>query len=107
MRIVCAQDMGVVINPEGAKIQMEGCITMGLGYTLSEEIHFNGGQILTRNFDTYELPRFSWMPEIETVLVKNDEPTPQGGGEPAIVRSGQSWRTPSSTPPAPGCSRCR
>jgi nicotinate dehydrogenase subunit B len=88
VRIVCAQDMGVVINPDGAKMQMEGCVMMGLGYTLSEEVRFNGGQILTRNFDTYELPRFSGMPEVETVLVKNDELTPQGGGEPAIVPVG-------------------
>jgi nicotinate dehydrogenase subunit B len=87
-RIVCAQDMGVVINPDGAKMQMEGCLMMGLGYTLSEEVRFNGGRILTRNFDTYEVPRFSGMPEIETVLVKNDELTPQGGGEPAIVPVG-------------------
>jgi len=28
--VVCAQDMGIVINPEGARLQMEGCITMGL-----------------------------------------------------------------------------
>jgi nicotinate dehydrogenase subunit B len=87
-RIVCAQDMGVVINSDGAKMQMEGCVMMGLGYTLSEEVRFNGGQILTRNFDAYEVPRFSGMPEIETVLVKNDELTPQGGGEPAIVPVG-------------------
>jgi nicotinate dehydrogenase subunit B len=87
-RIVCAQDMGVVINPEGAILQMEGCITMGLGYTLSEELRFNGGEILDRNFGTYELPRFSSLPEIETILVKNDELTPQGGGEPAIVPVG-------------------
>jgi len=84
-RIVCAQEMGIVINPEGATMQMEGCITMGLGYALSEEVHFRGGEILDRNFDTYELPRFSWLPQIETVLVKNDELLPQGGGEPAIV----------------------
>jgi nicotinate dehydrogenase subunit B len=84
-RIVCAQEMGIVINPEGATMQMEGCITMGLGYTLSEEVHFRGGEVLDRNFDTYELPRFSWLPQIETILVKNDELSPQGGGEPAIV----------------------
>jgi isoquinoline 1-oxidoreductase len=87
-RIVCAQDMGFVINPEGATMQMEGCIMMGLGYTLSEDIRFNGGQILTTNFDTYELPRFSWMPQIETTLVKNDELPPKGGGEPPIVPIG-------------------
>lgn len=87
-RIVCAQDMGIVINPEGAQMQMEGCIMMGLGYALSEEIRFKGGELLTKNFDTYEVPRFSGLPEIDTVLVKNDELTPQGGGEPAIVPVG-------------------
>lgn len=30
-RVVCAQDMGIVVNPEGAQIQIEGCVTMGLG----------------------------------------------------------------------------
>ena len=87
-RIVCAQDMGVVINPDGATMQMEGCIMMALGYTLSEEVRFDGGRILTKNFDTYALPRFSGMPALETVLVKNDELTPQGGGEPALVPVG-------------------
>ncbi len=87
-RVVAAQEMGVVINPIGATMQMEGCITMGLGYTLSEDVHFKGGELLERNFDTYELPRFSWLPEIETILVKNDEIGPKGGGEPAIVPLG-------------------
>lgn len=87
-RVVCSQDMGFVINPEGAKIQMEGCITMGLGYTLSEDINFKGGQIFTTNFDTYELPRFSQLPQIETILIKNDQLSPKGGGEPAIVPLG-------------------
>ena len=45
-RVVCAQDTGEVINPEGVRLQIAGCITMGLGYVLSEEIHFSGGKIL-------------------------------------------------------------
>ncbi len=87
-RVVCAQDMGLVVNPDGAKMQMEGCITMGLGYAFSENLRFRGGEILDKNFDTYEIPRFSWVPKIETVLVSNDELDPQGGGEPAIVCMG-------------------
>jgi CO/xanthine dehydrogenase Mo-binding subunit len=87
-RVVCAQDMGVVVNPDGATMQVEGCITMGLGYVLSEEVQIRGGQVLDQNFDTYQVPRFSWLPRIETVLVKNDAVTPQGGGEPAIVPMG-------------------
>jgi isoquinoline 1-oxidoreductase len=87
-RVLCAQDMGLVINPEGATIQVEGCITMGLGYTLTEDIHFKNGMILDRNFDTYELPRFSAVPKIETVLLDlKDEPA-HGGGEPAIILVG-------------------
>ncbi len=87
-RVVCAQDMGIVVNPEGAILQIEGCITMGLGYALSEEIHFKGGEILDRNFDTYELPRFSWLPQIESVLLEAEDISPQGGGEPAIICMG-------------------
>jgi len=87
-RIVCAQDMGIVVNPEGATMQMEGCITMGLGYVLREEVRIKDGKVLDENFDSYEIPRFSWLPRIETVLVKNDALTPQGGGEPAIVPMG-------------------
>ncbi|UCF17728.1 MAG: xanthine dehydrogenase family protein, partial [Phycisphaerales bacterium] len=44
-RVVCAQDMGLVINPEGVTLQVEGCITMGLGYALSEEVNFSGGVV--------------------------------------------------------------
>ena len=61
---------------------------MGLGYVLSEEIKFKGGEILDSNFDTYELPRFAAVPRIETILIKNDDLSPQGGGEPAIVPMG-------------------
>jgi isoquinoline 1-oxidoreductase len=87
-RVVCAQEMGVVINPEGAILQIEGCITMGLGYALTEEVHFKGGAILDTNFDTYSLPRFSWVPKIESVLVEANDIPPQGGGEPAIILMG-------------------
>jgi nicotinate dehydrogenase subunit B len=88
LRVVLAQDMGPVMNPEGARKQIEGCVAMGLGYSLSEEIRFRGGDVKDRNFDTYRLPRFSWMPKIETVLVENLEIEPQGCGEPAITCMG-------------------
>jgi len=84
-RIVHAQDMGLAIHPEGARRQMEGCLTMGLGYSLAEEVDFKGGQISPKNFDTYAIPCFSWLPKIETVLVEARDLPPQGGGEPPIV----------------------
>jgi isoquinoline 1-oxidoreductase len=88
LRVVCAQDMGEIINPEGATLQMEGCITMGLGFALSEQVRFDGRRVLSENFDTYEIPKFSWLPTIETVLVENTELPPSGGGEPPIATMG-------------------
>jgi isoquinoline 1-oxidoreductase len=84
-RVTIAQDLGQVINPEGARVQMEGCVTMGLSSVLTEEIRFKGGDIQDRNYDTYDITRFSWAPEIETVLIDNPELAPQGCGEPTIT----------------------
>jgi nicotinate dehydrogenase subunit B len=87
-RALWVQEMGLVINPAGAKIQMEGAITMGLGYALSEEIHFKDGAIRDLNFDRYVLPRFSWVPKLETVILDADDSPPQGGGEPSVILTG-------------------
>jgi len=87
-QVVCAQDMGEIINPQGAKIQIEGGITMGISAALSEEIEFSGGKILTRNFDSYQITRFSDAPPIEIVLIDNPDIPPQGCGEPAITTVG-------------------
>ena len=89
LRVVTAQDMGLVINPQGAIIQVEGCVNMGLGYAFSEEIFFNGGDIKVKNFDRYDITRFSIIPpKLETVLLDLPDEPPQGGGEPGIVTVG-------------------
>jgi nicotinate dehydrogenase subunit B len=88
VRMICAQDMGIIVNPAGARMQIEGGLAMGIGYVLTEELRFHGGEVLDQNFDTYHLPRFSAIPRIEAVLVKNDELAPQGCGEPAITTAG-------------------
>jgi CO/xanthine dehydrogenase Mo-binding subunit len=75
-RVCCTQEMGIVINPQGATIQMEGCITMGLGYALTEEVHFKGGDVLDRNLNRYQVPRISSLPRIETHIVEADEIPP-------------------------------
>jgi nicotinate dehydrogenase subunit B len=87
-RMVCAQDMGLVVNPHGASIQSEGGITMGLGYALTEDIEFEGGKINSRNFDTYQITTFSMTPKIEIYFIDDPDSAPQGGGEPAIICAG-------------------
>mgnify|MGYP005837127903 CR=1 FL=1 len=88
LRLACAQDMGLCVNPQGALIQMEGCLTMGLGYALAEELFFEGGNIKTRGYDTYEIPRFSWVPKLDCLILDRKDKAPQGGGEPAIIAVG-------------------
>jgi CO/xanthine dehydrogenase Mo-binding subunit len=87
-RVVCAQDQGVIVSEDGSRQQMEGCITMGLGYTLAEEVRFRGSEVLDRNFDTYSIPRFSWVPKIETILIRNPDSPASGCGEPSIAPMG-------------------
>jgi nicotinate dehydrogenase subunit B len=89
IRAVCSQDMGMCVNPQGSILQVEGCITMGLGYALSEDVEFRGGSVITENFDTYQLPVFSMVPEIiETEILDRMDQPPQGCGEPAIICMG-------------------
>ena len=87
-RVVTAVDAGVIVNPEGTRQQVEGCIGMGMGCALSEEVRFSNGEVLARNFDSYEIPRFSAMPKMEVVLVDNPELAPDGIAEPPIITLG-------------------
>jgi nicotinate dehydrogenase subunit B len=84
-RVVMALDLGLVMNQDGMRQQAEGCAMMGLGAALAEEIRFRNGEVLNRNFDSYEIPRFSWLPKTEIVLVDNPENPALGGGEPPII----------------------
>lgn len=87
-RVVMALDLGQVVNPDGIRQQAEGAVMMGLGSALSEEVTFRNGDVLTRNFDSYRIARFSWLPKIEIVLVDNPESPALGGGEPPIIAMG-------------------
>jgi isoquinoline 1-oxidoreductase len=88
-RAVVGQDMGQVVNPEGTIIQAEGCVNMGLGYTLTEDVEFDWGEVKSANFGDYQLPLFSTIPPIiETELADAMDQPPQGGGEPAIICMG-------------------
>jgi isoquinoline 1-oxidoreductase len=87
-RFVLAQDQGLTLNSDGTRQQMEGAITMGLGYSLTEEVRFRGGDVIDRNFDSYQIPRFSWVPKIETVVIDNPGTPAQGCGEPPIITTG-------------------
>ena len=69
-RVVAVQDVGRAINPQIVEGQIEGCIMMGIGWTLKEI--FEPGK--TDSFAKYPLPRSIEVPEIKIILVETNEP---------------------------------
>jgi len=84
-RVVSALDCGLVVNPEGARNQMEGAIVMGLGTALYEAIEFENGRLLNAGFARYRVPRINDAPQIEVHLVGDPTTPSTGAGEPGIV----------------------
>jgi xanthine dehydrogenase YagR molybdenum-binding subunit len=91
-RITAIHDVGRVINPLGARSQVEGGIVQGIGHTLSEQrlLDPSTGTVLTQTLDAYKLPTIADVPEIVAEFV--DEPDThltnlgsKGLGEPPIV----------------------
>ena len=84
-RVATSLDCGLVVNPEGAKNQMEGAIVMGLGTALYESIEFESGRLLNAGFTRYRVPRSNNAPAIDVDLVGDAETPSTGAGEPGIV----------------------
>jgi xanthine dehydrogenase YagR molybdenum-binding subunit len=91
-RVAAAHDVGRIINPLGARSQVEGGIIQGIGHTLSEQrlMDMETGRILTTSLDAYRMPTIADVPEIVCEFV--DEPDKhltslgsKGLGEPPIV----------------------
>jgi isoquinoline 1-oxidoreductase beta subunit len=82
-RVVCAVDCGIVINPTGARAQVEGGILHGLSATLYGEITIASGGVVEGNFDTYPLLGIDEAPQVEIHFVSSTEP-PTGLGEMAF-----------------------
>ena len=90
IRIAAAHDCGTAINPMLVEGQVQGGISMGIGFALQEEMLFdeNGLQI-NPNLTNYIMPTSLDMPEIEVDIVENFDPTgpfgAKGVGEPTSV----------------------
>lgn len=83
-KVHCAVDCGIVVNPEGARNQIEGGVIDGIGHAMYSSIGFSNGVPNESNFDRYKLIRHNQAPiKIETHFVKN-EIDPTGLGEPGL-----------------------
>jgi len=76
---------GRVVNREGAELQNEGSMIMGLGTALLEGVLFADGQVTNANFSDYNIPAMDDMPEsLSHELVEREGAQVQGLGETAL-----------------------
>lgn len=82
-RIVAAVDVGIPVNPDVIRAQVEGAVGFALSAVLRNRITLKDGQVQEHNFDAYEPTRMSEMPKVEVHIVPS-QAAPTGIGEPGV-----------------------
>ena len=90
LRYTAIQDVGRAIHPSYVEGQMQGGVTQGIGWALSEEyVYDKQGRLDNAGFLDYRVPVASDLPMIEAVMVENANPRhpfgARGVGEVPIV----------------------
>jgi CO/xanthine dehydrogenase Mo-binding subunit len=92
LNFIAVHDVGRVVNPVGARGQVEGGVVQGIGYALTENLRTNdAGVIVNGNFHDYRLPTIADVPpNIETVFIETNHSHTgpfgaKGLGEPPVI----------------------
>jgi CO/xanthine dehydrogenase Mo-binding subunit len=92
LRYVAAHDVGTILNPVGARGQVEGGVVQGLGYALYEQLQVaDDGVVRNADLVDYRLPTIADAPRsIETIFVESHPGTggpygAKGLGEPPVM----------------------
>jgi isoquinoline 1-oxidoreductase len=84
-RVTQVFECGAILNPDNLLSQVQGCILMGMGPALREEMQFEKGSILNASFGSYLVPRFADVPELDIHLLDRPDLASVGGGETPII----------------------
>jgi xanthine dehydrogenase D subunit len=91
VRVDTAQDVGLAINPESIRGQIEGGILQGVGLAIMEELVLDGGKMRNATFTDYLLPTILDAPEVEALLIEQEGSWgpfgAKGVGEPPTISS--------------------
>ncbi|HEY7654184.1 MAG TPA: molybdopterin cofactor-binding domain-containing protein [Methylomirabilota bacterium] len=82
-RVVCAQDCGLMINPECVQSQVEGNILQTLSRALHEEVVYDRDRVTTVDWASYPILTFPEVPALEFELIQRLDQPPLGTGEAA------------------------
>ena len=86
-KVTVAVDCGIVVNPTGARNQVEGGVLDGIGHAMYSDFSFKDGKPEFKNFDTYRLIRMQETPKVLVHFVENNL-SPTGLGEPGLPPAG-------------------
>ena len=84
-RVVVAHDCGQIINPDGVRAQVEGCVIQTVSRTLKEELKWDRSRVTSLDWATYPILRFPEVPKVEIELINRPTEPPWGVGEPAAA----------------------
>lgn len=85
-RVFVAHDCGLIINPDGLRNQIQGCVIQTLSRTLKEEVQFSRKEMISIDWITYPILKFSELPsEVVISLLDRPDLPPVGSGEPTAL----------------------
>jgi CO/xanthine dehydrogenase Mo-binding subunit len=84
-RVTCAHDCGLIINPDGLRNQVEGCIVQTLSRALHEEVTFDRSRVTSVDWVSYPILRFPEAPAVDVLLIDRPNEPLVGAGEAATA----------------------
>jgi CO/xanthine dehydrogenase Mo-binding subunit len=81
--LTIAADLGEVVNPDGARNQLEGGAIQATSWTLKERVRFDRRHITSQDWESYPILRFSEVPGVRVDLVERPGSPSLGSGEAA------------------------
>ncbi|MGH8870648.1 MAG: molybdopterin cofactor-binding domain-containing protein [Acidimicrobiia bacterium] len=91
VRVDTAQDVGLALNPDSVRGQIEGGILQGVGLAIMEELVMKDGVMLNPTFTDYLLPTILDAPDVEALLIEQEGSWgpygAKGVGEPPTISS--------------------
>ncbi len=85
LRVACAHDCGLMINPDAVRAQVEGCILQTLSRTLFEEVTFDRSRVTSADWASYPILTFPDVPYLDIALIDRRHERPVGADEAAAA----------------------
>jgi nicotinate dehydrogenase subunit B len=86
-KVTCAQDSGMMINPDGVRHQIHGNIIQSTSRVLKEKVEFSSTAVTSKEWGGYSLITFPEVPDIDVLMIPRQDEPPLGVGESASVPS--------------------